>query len=169
MSPRLGGPWGPTGRAQPLAASPPVTVDLLHDLWREQPLWSRTANRMKQRIERARLAALVLVVGVAVVSTAVAALAQAAPAAGQALAALGAVGAAVLPVLRPAWSGTRLRDWTRARSVSEALKSDVHLFLAGDRGGDLLLHPGHPSVRYRWDSFAGNVPALRRGPVPLVR
>lgn len=110
---------------------PLVTADLLHDLWREQSLWSRTANRMKQRIERTRFVALVLVVGVAVVSTAAAALAQVAPGAGRALAALGAVGAAVLPALRPGWSGTRLRDWTRARSVSEALKSDVYLFLAG--------------------------------------
>lgn len=105
--------------------------DLVEELWREQSCWSRTANRMKQRIERARLVALILVVAVAILATTAAAADDAAPVLGRTLAGLAAVGAAVLPTLRPAWSGVRLRDWTRARSISEALKCDVYLWLAG--------------------------------------
>jgi hypothetical protein len=89
---------------------------------------------MKRRIERARLVALVLVVLVAASGTAAATLASSAAELARWLAAAAAVGSALLPVLRPAWSGTRLRDWTRVRSVSEALKSDVYLWLA--RAGD---------------------------------
>lgn len=44
--------------------------------------------------------------------------------AGRVLAVLAGLGAGVLSVLRPYWSGDRLRDWTRVRPVSEALKSD---------------------------------------------
>jgi hypothetical protein len=109
---------------------PPAASELLRELWREQSLWSRTADRMKRRIEAARRAALVLVVVVAALATAAAATADGVPELARALAAAAAVGAAVSPVLRPAWSGARLRDWTRARSVSEALKSEVHLWLA---------------------------------------
>lgn len=119
------------------------------ELWREQSVWSRTANRMKQRIERARLAALVLVVAVAVAATTAAALAEWAPTLGRVLAAVAAVGAGVLPTLRPAWSGASLRDWTRARSVSEALKSEVYLWLA--RAGDYRDDPAATALRITTD------------------
>lgn len=115
---------------RPTPDLPPAAGELLRELWREQLQWSRTADRMKRRIELARRTALVLVVVVAALAAAAAALADAVPVLARVLAAAAAVGAAVAPVLRPAWSGTRLRDWTRARSVSEALKSDVHLWLA---------------------------------------
>lgn len=103
---------------------------LLDEVWREQSVWSQTADRMKDGIERARLAALVIVVLVAVLGATAAAVSGQAPTLGRVLAAVAAAGSAVLPMLRPRWSGTRLRDWTRARSVSEALKADVHLWLA---------------------------------------
>lgn len=103
---------------------------LLVELWREQSLWSRTADRMKRRIDAARRTALVLVVVVAALATAGGTMAGSVPGLARALAAAAAVGSALLPVLRPAWSGTRLREWTRARSVSEALKSEVYLWLA---------------------------------------
>jgi len=103
---------------------------LLDEVWREQSVWSQAADRMKDGIERARLAALIVVVLVAVLGTTAAAVSGAAPTLGRVLAAVAAAGSAVLPMLRPRWSGTRLRDWTRARSVSEALKADVYLWLA---------------------------------------
>ncbi len=103
---------------------------LLAEVWREQSVWSQAADRMKDGIERARLAALVVVVLVAVLGTTAAAVSEAAPTLGRLLAAVAAAGSAVLPLLRPRWSGTRLRDWTRARSVSEAIKADVYLWLA---------------------------------------
>ncbi len=99
-------------------------------LWREQSAWSQTADRMKGRIVRARLLALGTVVLVALAATTAASTAAGAPLVAKLLAGLAAVGSGVLPLLRPAWSGPALKNWTRARSVSEALKSDVYLWLA---------------------------------------
>jgi hypothetical protein len=114
-------------------------TDLLDALWRQQSLWSRTANRMKARIERARAGALAVTVAVAMAGTLAGVLTTTQPMAGRVLAGVAAFGAAALPLLRPAWSGRALRDWTRARSVSEALKSEVYLWLAhaGDYRDDL--------------------------------
>lgn len=152
-----------------------VTATLVEELWREQSIWSRTANRMKQRIDRARWLALGLVVTVAGCGTGAATLAGPAPGLARVLAVAAAVGSGVLPLLRPLWSGQRLRDWTRARSVSEALKTDVHLWLAraGDYAGDddgALLR--ERTRRLRAD--AADLLAHRRGveaasrPVPAV-
>ncbi len=105
----------------------PTTVQ---DLWRQQSLWSRTANRMKRQITRARSVALSLTVSAGAMGALAGALAGPAPTASRVLVALAAFAVASLPVLRPAWSGTKLRDWTRARSVSEALKSEIYLWLA---------------------------------------
>jgi SMODS and SLOG-associating 2TM effector domain 1/Protein of unknown function (DUF4231) len=107
---------------------------LLDELWCQQSLWSRTANRMKARIERARVCALAVTVAVAVLATLAGVLAIDQPVVSRVLAAIAAFGTALLPLLRPAWSGRALRDWTRARSVSEAVKSEVYLWLA--RVGD---------------------------------
>jgi SMODS and SLOG-associating 2TM effector domain 1/Protein of unknown function (DUF4231) len=103
---------------------------LLAEVWREQAGWSRAADRMKDGIARARIAALVIVVLVAVFGTTAAALGEALHPLGRWLAALAAVGSVSLPPLRKLWSGTRLQNWTRARSVSEAMKADVYLWLA---------------------------------------
>ncbi|WP_367115167.1 DUF4231 domain-containing protein [Pseudonocardia sp.] len=108
--------------------APPEVLD---ELWCEQSVWSQSANRMKHRIDRARVAALIIVVVVAITGTAAGSLSAAFPIGSQVLACVAAAGSALLPLLRPAWSGTKLRNWTRARSASEALKSDIYLWLAG--------------------------------------
>lgn len=107
---------------------------LAEELWKQQSLWSQTANQMKTSIDRARSAALVLTVGSAVLATLAARLPAAQATAGAVLAVAAAVGVGLVPVLRPRHSGRVLRDWTRARSVSEALKSEIYLYLA--RAGD---------------------------------
>ena len=135
--------------SQPTDPMSPAARTFLEELWREQSLWSRTANRMKKRIQLARCAALVLVVAVALLATTAGALAGLAPVLARTLAAAAAVGAAALPMLRPAWSGARLRDWTRTRSVSEALKSDVYLWLA--RAGDFRNDPTVTRLRAATD------------------
>ena len=154
----------------------PAARELLTELWREQSLWSRTANRMKRRIDAARRTALGLVVAVAVMATAAGALAGQAPVPARVLAGLAAVGAAVLPTLRPAWSGARLRDWTRARSVSEALKSDVYLWLA--RAGRYRDDPAGIRLRAATERVRGDGADLLRNrqgieaeerPLPGVR
>lgn len=95
---------------------------------------------MKSRIEQARLVALLLVVVAAVAGTTAATLSEAQPVASKVLAGVAAAASAALPFLRPAWSGKRLKNWTRARSVSEAIKTDVYLWLTGARpyGNDPL-------------------------------
>ena len=103
------------------------------EVWDRQSVWSQTANRMKASIGRFRAGSLILTVAGAVVAAA-AGIAGVPPAVASALAVVAAVAVGLLPVLRPRWSGTVLRDWTRARSVSEALKSEVYLCLA--RAGD---------------------------------
>jgi hypothetical protein len=131
---------------------------VVEELWREQSLWSRTANRMKQRIERARMVALVLVVVVAVLGTTAGALAGMTPVLARVLAGLAAGAAAVLPMLRPAWTGVQLRDWTRARSISEALKSDVYLGLA--RAGDYRADPHAVRLREATDRLRADAADL---------
>jgi len=133
---------------------------LLEELWREQSIWSQTSNRMRARIDRARLAALILVVIGAVAGTASAALSEDAPVSGKTLAAVAAVASAILPFLRPAWSGKILKNWTRARSVSEALKSGVFLWLAaaGPYGSD----PNAAKLRDRTEKILSDAADLKQ-------
>lgn len=112
----------------------PSEDGLVEELWRQQSIWSQTANRMNASIGRARSTALVLTVGGAVLATLAAQLPAAQAIARSVLVGAAGVGIGLLPLLRSRWSGRILRDWTRARSVSESLKSDVYLYLA--RAGD---------------------------------
>lgn len=107
---------------------------LVEELWRQQSVWSQTANRMKASIGRARSAALSLTVGGAALATLATRLSATQTAASSALAITAAVSVGLVPVLRPWFTGRVLRDWTRARSVSEALKGEIYLYLA--RAGD---------------------------------
>jgi hypothetical protein len=79
-------------------------------LWRQQSIWSQTANRMKASIGRARSAALALTVGGAVLATLAAQLPAGQARAGSVLAVAAAVGVGLVPVLRPWFSGRVLRD-----------------------------------------------------------
>jgi hypothetical protein len=107
---------------------------LVGELWKQQSVWSQTANRMKASIGRARSAALALTVGGAVLATLATLLPATQATASAVLAITAAVAVGLVPVLRPWCTGPVLRDWTRARSVSEALKSEIYLHLA--RAGD---------------------------------
>ena len=102
----------------------------VQDVWGQQSVWSQVANRMKTSISRTQSTALALTIGSAVLGALAGTSGVPAPAA-SVLAVVAAVGVGLVPVLRPRWSGAVLRDWTRARSVSEALKSEVYLYLAG--------------------------------------
>ncbi|MGH3779110.1 MAG: DUF4231 domain-containing protein [Pseudonocardiaceae bacterium] len=104
---------------------------LVEELWRQQSIWSQTANRMKASIGRARAAALTLTVGGAMLATLATRLPAGEAMASSVLAVAAAVGVGLVPVLRPRYGGRVLRDWTRVRSVAEALKSEVYLYLAG--------------------------------------
>jgi conflict system pore-forming effector with SLATT domain/uncharacterized protein DUF4231 len=103
----------------------------VEELWGQQSIWSQTANRMKASISHARSAALALTMGGAVLATLAARLPAEQVKAASVLAVAAAVAVGLVPVLRPRFSGRILRAWTRARSVSEALKSEIYLYLAG--------------------------------------
>jgi hypothetical protein len=111
----------------------PGTPDALAVVWREQNRWSQAADRQKRRIERARTAALVLAVSGAALGTAAAQLAKPSPVTGRILAFLSAFAIALAALAQRGTSGKAVQDWTRLRSVSEALKAETYSYLAGLR------------------------------------
>jgi hypothetical protein len=115
-------------------------------VWREQRLWSVAANRLKTSLVRWRVIALTLTILGAVLIGISATVTHASPLAGRALSITGAVVLAIVPVVRyQRLARERVRDWTRVRSVSEAFKKQIYLYLAragdyaeGDRDSKLL-------------------------------
>jgi hypothetical protein len=99
-------------------------------LWRRQSVWSQAANRLKARQGRARTTALVLTIAGAVLGTASAELLGVAAGPGRVLAACSCVALALASYVVAGAGPQVVRDWTRARSVSEALKADVYCYLA---------------------------------------
>jgi hypothetical protein len=99
--------------------------------WKRQSVWSQTANRLKRSLDRARGTALSLTIAGAVLATLATQVAALSSVAGRALALGAAIAVGLVPLVRRRVGRTAVQDWTRARSVSEALKSDVFTFLAG--------------------------------------
>ena len=91
---------------------------------------------LKAGPQRARQLRLVLVVAGASLALAVTQVESEATKLGGWLAVAGMVGMAAVGVLSARQNADRVRQWTRARSVSEAIKSEVFLFLtsSGDYG-----------------------------------
>ncbi|CRK59402.1 Integral membrane protein [Alloactinosynnema sp. L-07] len=105
-------------------------MDHVEFAWKQQKRWSHAAGTLKKSISRARWTTLALSVVGAVLATASAQLFAVDGPTGRGLAVAAAVALAVIPFTQRGMSVTKTRDWTRARSVSEAIKADVHLFLA---------------------------------------
>ncbi|WP_436501093.1 DUF4231 domain-containing protein [Actinokineospora sp. HUAS TT18] len=99
--------------------------------WRQQRRWSRAADALKKSIGRSRWTTLALSVAGAVLATASARLFAVDGTAGRGVAVAAAVALAVIPFAQRGSGIERTRDWTRARSVSEAIKTDVYTYLAG--------------------------------------
>ncbi|MFD6663570.1 DUF4231 domain-containing protein [Micromonospora chalcea] len=102
----------------------------LEAAWAEQSVWSQTAAKLKKRLQTGRRAALGLSIGGALLS-ATAATVGLGSALGKAFAFSGAVCVGLAGLAGNAAGPRIMRDWTRARSVSEALKSVVYTSLAG--------------------------------------
>ncbi|HKS50088.1 MAG TPA: DUF4231 domain-containing protein [Amycolatopsis sp.] len=100
-------------------------------LWQRQSVWSQAAGRIKAEIGRARVAVLVLTITGAVLGTASAQVIPHHTPVGRLLAVASAVALAVAAFLGRTTSIRLVRDWTRTRSASEAIKSDVYTYLAG--------------------------------------
>jgi hypothetical protein len=99
-------------------------------LWDQQSVWSQAADRVKRSIGKARTAGLILGIAAAGFATAASQVMVWSAPLGKTLAFLAAVAAGLAPPAA-ARSGPRsIRDWTRLRSVSEALKSEIYTYLA---------------------------------------
>ena len=99
-------------------------------VWRQHRRWSAAADRLKRRIDRARTTGLVLGIVGAVLAVAAVQVGTATTT-GRALAVVAGVAVGLVPLVRRAADQDAVRDWTRARSISEGLKSEVYSYLGG--------------------------------------
>jgi hypothetical protein len=127
--------------------------------WEEQRGWSQAAGRLKRDRERKRALALGLTVVGAVLSAGGLAAGLASDW-GKVLAFGAAAAVALAELVRARVGPQAVSDWTRARSIAEAIKSEVYVELAGvggpgfddrvdtitDLGRDLLPHRAHAAL-----------------------
>ncbi|GHF21762.1 hypothetical protein GCM10018789_59710 [Streptomyces werraensis] len=114
-------------------------------VWAQQSVWSQAAGQLKEQVVRARAWALALGVLAAALGTAASQALAWNGAVGRVLAFTAAVAAGCAPLLAQRGGPERVSDWIRLRAVSEALKAEVYMYLAGvgayrsaADGGDLL-------------------------------
>ena len=98
--------------------------------WRRQSVWSQTADRLKAGPSRSWRFRLGLTVAAAALALAGSQVRAVSLPASIALAVAAALAMATVGLLRGRQNVEQVRPWTRARSVSEALKTEVFLFLA---------------------------------------
>jgi hypothetical protein len=106
-------------------------TDRLAWAWAKQSVWSQTANKLKRPLFLARTTSLWLTIAAAVLATVAVQIGSLSDLAARILAAVAALAMGLVALLQNATSRDRVQDWTRARSVSEALKAEVFTFLAG--------------------------------------
>jgi SMODS and SLOG-associating 2TM effector domain 1/Protein of unknown function (DUF4231) len=118
-------------------------------VWSQQSVWSQAANRLRVGIGRARAIALVLTIAGAVLSTLATEATSLSTAAGKVLAVAAGAAVALAPIARTYLAPASVEDWTRARSVSEGLKSELYTYLAAgspyqgeDRDAQLMARTG---------------------------
>lgn len=99
--------------------------------WAQQRTWSQAANRLKQRIDQARVAALLLGIATAVLAVAAYQADGLSKPAGQLLSAAAAITAGLATIVQRRVSTGQIKDWTRARSASEGLKTEIYSYLGG--------------------------------------
>jgi SMODS and SLOG-associating 2TM effector domain 1/Protein of unknown function (DUF4231) len=107
--------------------------------WQRQSVWSQAANRLKGNLTRSRAITLGLTIAGALLATLAVQVATLSSPTGKVLTWAGAVAVGLVPVIRGRFGSPVVQDWTRARSTSEALKSEVFMYLAGTgryRGSD---------------------------------
>jgi hypothetical protein len=145
--------------------------------WAQQASWSKAAGRQKRLIGRVRLAALLCGVLTAVLGTAAAQVGAAHPALARWLAFGAAVAAGAVPVLTGRVGQRQVQDWTRLRSVSEALKAEVYSFLAGvgsyrAQDASVVLHTAVDGIRAEAADllhYVADAPVVSSRPLPDVR
>ena len=108
--------------------------------WQQQSIWSQTADRLKAGPQWRWRLRMSLTVTAAALALAGSQLKTVSVPASIVLAALAATALAGVGLLRSRQDAEQTRRWTRARSVSEAMKAEVYIFLA--QSGD-----GRPAER----------------------
>lgn len=138
--------------------------------WQRQSVWSQTANKLKAGPSRARTAQLILTVAAAVLALAASQVKGTSFPASLTLSVLGALALAVVGLLAVQTSKEQVQRWTRARSVSEAIKTEVYTYLtqsgryeAANR--DALLD----AEIKRLEDEAGDLAGYTRGIQPVKR
>lgn len=97
--------------------------------WQKQQIWSKTADRLKKRIELGRATALWLGIIAAVLAVVAVQIGDAA--AGRWVGLAAGAAAALIPFAQRLAGKDPVEDWTRARSASEGLKTEVYSYLGG--------------------------------------
>ncbi|MGY5135452.1 DUF4231 domain-containing protein [Streptomyces nigrescens] len=116
----------------------------IRTVWERQNVWSQAARAQKASVGQGRLIALLLGIGAAVLGTLASQLMEVSSGAGRAAAFAAAVAGGAVPLAARRSSPQEAQEWTRLRSMAEALKSEVyaHLATVGRRdeaaGQDLL-------------------------------
>jgi hypothetical protein len=123
-------------------------------------MWSKTASRLKTRLTAARTVALLLTITGAVLATAAGQLASGTSAVGTGVAVAAAIAVGLAPLALRLAGSKAVQSWSRARGVSEALKSEIYTYLAGvgpyrGAGGD--------------EQLAGRVGTLSENATDLLR
>jgi hypothetical protein len=139
--------------------------------WARQSVWSQAADRLKAVPSRARRLRLGLTVVGAAVALAGSQLRPVNAPAGTALAVLAAVVLAGVGLLGATQNAEQVRRWTRARSVSEALKTEVLLCRtsAGDYAGVVEPERRLEAVVQRLEREAGDLQPWTVGIHPATR
>jgi len=103
--------------------------DIEQELWDKHVAWSLVADRLKRTRTRARTALLILTIAGAAFQT-VAGTAKALQW-GTIAGIAGTIALAFVPIIATLWlKPERTKRWLRARSISEGIKSEYHLFRA---------------------------------------
>lgn len=108
-----------------------MSSEAVEDVWQRQSLWSQSAGQAKKAVNRSFTLVLGLVVAAAVLGASSAHAESGHPGPARWLAVTAAVAVAVTPLARRGSAADAVEAWVRMRALSEALKADVYLFLAG--------------------------------------
>lgn len=148
----------------------PLVVPAVEWAWQRQSVWSQTADSLKAGPSRLRAVRLGLTVAAAALALAASQVKSASLAASVVLAVAAALALAGAGLLRSRASAEQARRWTRARAVSEALKTEVFLFLcqAGRYEGADREHQLETEVR-RLEHDAGDLQRYAERFVPRER
>jgi hypothetical protein len=145
------------------------------DVWLQQRAWSRAADRAKSEVGRYRVTSLLLVVLASGLGAAAPVVAQASDTAGRVCGLVAGISLGLIPIVRHRLDRPTYERWSRARSISEALKAEVYTYLAGAgmyRGtaADLTLQTHAEEIAAKGDDLVTWIAEsdLTRRPIPAV-